>query len=477
MSVESTLAILAIAVIAILIILAVAAIVAIPPWLGRRRMGLSGDSRPDRGGRGGGPGGWGGGSGGMNGGRPVEARFADPGRTDVGVMDNREPPPRVDAASEPRGETRPRPGDRRPMMMVVAPVLAPSDAAADAAAAPAYDQIVRIVALVFILAAITVVTVSGVWPVAQNGVILLLVVAALVVLVIHDLVPTSVGRSIKFGFEGAVALSMATLLVLMTGRQASPFFLAFPLIVAGSALVVSARATVVLVLLASVMYILAIAVGPGADLRAAAVSTASVNIVALVLLAYVATVIARMQRRSRDAAIRMSTIDAMTGLFNRPYLFSAIEQEISRSSRTGRGFCLLMMDLDELKTINDRYGHFIGDRALRSVADVIKFGVRKIDVPARYGGDEFVVLLPETDPTGGYVLGEKIRQDVAELLVPGTEVRTSMSVGMVSYPDDGRTADELMISADRAMYASKRLGKNRVMGTRSGAGGRADAPV
>jgi GGDEF domain-containing protein len=70
-----------------------------------------------------------------------------------------------------------------------------------------------------------------------------------------------------------------------------------------------------------------------------------------------------------------------------------------------------------------------------------------------------------------------MRQSVADLVVPGTDVRTSMSVGMVSYPDDGRTADELMLSADRAMYASKRLGKNRVMGAPTGAAGRADAPV
>ena len=447
MSVESTLAILAVAVIVILVILVlVVAFTVVRPWMSRRNAPPPADAYRDRLARVAGPG--------------VPARANGMG-------------PSADA----RPDRRFQPFEESPARGGAAPVLSPSDAVAEAAAAPAYDRIVRIVALVFILAAITVVTASGVWPVAQNGVTLLLVVAALVVLVIHDLLPTSVARSVKFGIEGAVALSVATLLVVMTGRQASPFFLAFPLIVGGAALVVSARATVLLAILASAGYVLAIVVGPGTDLGAATVSTVSVNIVSLVLLAYVAMVIARMQRRSRDAAIRMSTIDAMTGLYNRPYLFSAIEQEISRSTRTGRGFCLLMMDLDELKTINDRYGHFIGDRALRSVADVIKFGVRKIDVPARYGGDEFVVLLPETDPTGGYVLGEKIRQGVAELVVPGTEVRTSMSVGMVSYPDDGRTADELMISADRAMYASKRLGKNRVMGTPSGAGGRADAPV
>jgi diguanylate cyclase (GGDEF)-like protein len=186
----------------------------------------------------------------------------------------------------------------------------------------------------------------------------------------------------------------------------------------------------------------------------------------MILLAYVAMVIAREQRRSRDAAIRLSTIDPLTGLFNRGFFFAALEREIARSARSGRGFCLLMMDLDELKAINDRLGHFHGDRVLRGIGEIITVGVRRIDTAARYGGDEFVVLLPETDPTGAFVLAEKIRigvQDMAIELPPGGP-RPSLSVGVVSYPFDGATADELMISADGAMYRSKRAGKNRVTG-------------
>jgi diguanylate cyclase (GGDEF)-like protein len=124
------------------------------------------------------------------------------------------------------------------------------------------------------------------------------------------------------------------------------------------------------------------------------------------------------------------------------------------------------MDLDELKLINDRHGHFFGDRVLRGVGEVIRAGGRKIDTAARYGGDEFVVLLPETDPTGAYVLAEKIRLGVADLRVDvaGTEIQPSVSIGVVSFPDDGRTSDELMITADSSMYHSKRAGKNRVTG-------------
>jgi len=177
-------------------------------------------------------------------------------------------------------------------------------------------------------------------------------------------------------------------------------------------------------------------------------------------------VIGREQRRSREAAIVASTVDPLTGLFNRTFFFSALEREIARSSRSGRGFCLVMADLDGLKDVNDRYGHFYGDRVLRTVGEVIRAGVRRIDTAARYGGDEFVVLLPETDPTGAWVLGEKIRIGVSDQAVPGPgfEVRTSLSLGIVTYPGDGQTADALMISADGAMYASKRAGRDRVSG-------------
>jgi diguanylate cyclase (GGDEF)-like protein len=133
-----------------------------------------------------------------------------------------------------------------------------------------------------------------------------------------------------------------------------------------------------------------------------------------------------------------------------------------------------MMDLDGLKSINDELGHFQGDRALRGVGEVISQGVRQIDTAARYGGDEFVVLLPETDPTGAFVLAEKIRFGVQAMPIemPDDEARPSLSIGVVNYPDDGGSADELIISADGAMYASKRAGKNRVTGTPLEATGR-----
>ena len=349
-----------------------------------------------------------------------------------------------------------------------AAVIGGADASAsdDGVSARTYDRVVRIVAWTFLLTTTVIVATTGLWAETEAAILILLAFAGLFVLVVHDLLPPDSLGPAKFIVEGSVAITVATLLVALTGGVASPFFFAFALIVGGAALVVSPPITLTLVIAAAVGYLLAVVAGTAGPLGPATAAVVGVNLTALVLIAYVAMVIARAQRRTRDAAIRLSTVNSLTGLFNRTFFFAAMDREIARSARSGRGFCILMMDLDELKTINDRLGHFTGDKVLRGVGAVITQGVRQIDTAARYGGDEFVVLLPETDPTGAYVLAEKIRLGVNAMPIdlPGAAPRPSLSIGVVAYPDDGRTADELIISADGAMYASKRAGKDRVTG-------------
>jgi diguanylate cyclase (GGDEF)-like protein len=132
----------------------------------------------------------------------------------------------------------------------------------------------------------------------------------------------------------------------------------------------------------------------------------------------------------------------------------------------GRGFTMLMLDLDDLKPVNDTFGHQWGDRLLKAIADTVRRTVRFTDAAARYGGDEFVVLLPETDAAGGYVVGEKLRRDISSLTLHAADrnVRSSVSVGLVAYPDDGSTIEQLVAAADVAMYEAKRRGKNRIVG-------------
>jgi diguanylate cyclase (GGDEF)-like protein len=371
---------------------------------------------------------------------------------------SRTPAPELDALDI-RAETA---------MAAAAVVGGGEDVQAEDVSSETYDRVVRIVSWVFLLATTTIVAVTGLWSPNQPAILVLLALAGMFVLVIHDLLPADTLGAAKFAVEGSVAITVATLLVALTGGVQSPFFFTYPLIVGGAALVVSPAITVGLTGTAALGYLLAVVLGsdPDALARPETTATVGINLTAMILLAYVAMVIAREQRRTRDAAIRLSTIDPLTALFNRGFFFAALEREIARSARSGRGFCLLMMDLDELKAVNDRLGHFHGDRVLRAVGGVVSEGVRRIDTAARYGGDEFVVLLPETDPTGAYVVAEKIRLGVhdLELGLADEAVRPSLSIGVVSYPDDGNTADELMISADGAMYRSKRAGKNRVTG-------------
>jgi diguanylate cyclase (GGDEF)-like protein len=328
-----------------------------------------------------------------------------------------------------------------------------------------YDRVVRIVSYAFLAGTAVIIWLGGLFPAAAPAIYALLALGALFVLVVHDLLPSSILGPGKFVLEGSAAIAFFTILIALTGGVDSPFFFGYYLIVAGAALVVGGPTTFLLAATTSIVYLVAMAAQPGSDrLTFEQVTRLGFNILALWLLSYLASVLAREQRRTRDAAIRLSLFDPLTQLYNRNYFFAVLEREILRAARTGRSFCLLMLDMDGLKPINDTYGHHYGDKMLREVAEVVRSGIRGIDAPARYGGDEFVVLLPETEPEGGTVLAEKLRQGVSEIRIDadGRELRSTVSVGVVSYPDDGTTGDQLLISADTAMYASKRQGKDRI---------------
>jgi diguanylate cyclase (GGDEF)-like protein len=323
------------------------------------------------------------------------------------------------------------------------------------------DRVIRIVSWAFLMAVAVFAAASGLWDSTLAAIVILVAVTGELLLVLQDVLPRTALRNARGPLQGVLSLGFAGALVALTGGFESPFTFTFPLIVGAGALLVAPRIALILAILATAAYLSA---GLFVDQTPPVESlvTMAVNLTGLYLLAFIGASVGREQRRVRDAAIRLSTVDSLTGLYNRTYFFSELEAEIARGDRSGRAFCLLMLDLDDLKSVNDRFGHIAGDQVLRSVADIVRGGVRKIDVAARYGGDEFVALLPETDPTGGWVLAEKIRFAVAEQGMPGIDPAPTVSVGVVSYPADGRSADALLVSADRAMYASKRGGKNRV---------------
>ena len=173
-----------------------------------------------------------------------------------------------------------------------------------------YDRVVRVVAWSFIVTAGLIVVISGLWPDTQAAILVILGLSGIAFLVVHDLLPAEALGTAKFVIEGSVAITVATLLVTLTGGVDSPFFFTFPLMVGGAALVVSPIVTVGLAAAASAGYILAVVAGSPADsLTPSASATVGVNLMAMILLAYAAMVIAREQRRARDAAIRLSTVD------------------------------------------------------------------------------------------------------------------------------------------------------------------------
>ncbi len=346
----------------------------------------------------------------------------------------------------------------------------PGDPDIDADLRPAaFERVIRVATWVFLFAATTIVLVTDLWTDRKVQILVVLAATALASLVLRRLIRGWVPEVAMLAIEGAVGLVFAGMLIALTGGALSPFSFLVPLIVVGAALVVTPGVALLLTAGAGAVYLAAIAIaaaGTPGEPSALAVATAGINLAALCLVAYVGMAIGREQRRAREDAHRLATEDPLTGLRTRPSLFGSLERELARSSRTGRSFCLLMIDLDDLKRINDGLGHLYGDRALRLVGDVIRTGIRQIDTGARFGGDEFVVLLPETDPTGGWVLAEKIRRGVAEggLTAGDVPIRTSVSVGLVTYPDDGETVDALLERADAAMYGSKRAGRDRVTG-------------
>jgi len=188
----------------------------------------------------------------------------------------------------------------------------------------------------------------------------------------------------------------------------------------------------------------------------------------------------RREGRLRELVVR----DGLTNLYNRRYFYFRLNSEIQRAKRYGRKVSLLILDLDNFKNFNDRYGHLAGDALLRAISDVILANIRRsdkepsyeVDIASRYGGEEFAIILPEAagvqgaiaaerirmsiESKGAVQVAERIRSEIEKARVEGMSV--TVSIGVSSYPDHGVEVDGLIRAADDAMYVAKRSGKNRV---------------
>jgi diguanylate cyclase (GGDEF)-like protein/putative nucleotidyltransferase with HDIG domain len=164
-------------------------------------------------------------------------------------------------------------------------------------------------------------------------------------------------------------------------------------------------------------------------------------------------------------------VDPKTGLYNARHFANVLAEELGRAARFERPLSLIMADLDLLRDINNSYGHLAGDAVLKGIAEVFRAELRHYDVPARFGGEEFSILLPETPPDQALEIAERIRKAVAErafdVETSSEPIRATVSIGVAGFPKDGTDANELIHQADLAVYRAKLQGRNRVLGASS----------
>ena len=159
---------------------------------------------------------------------------------------------------------------------------------------------------------------------------------------------------------------------------------------------------------------------------------------------------------------QLAYLDGLTGIFNRRFFEMRINEEIERARRYGTGMAVIIADIDHFKRLNDEFGHLLGDEVLRQVSSIFHQQVRKIDVVCRYGGEEFAILLTQTNEQQALTIAEKLRRQVQQWQFPGVPRMITVSAGVAAFPTHGRNRDDIVRAADKGLYAAKQDGRNRV---------------
>jgi diguanylate cyclase (GGDEF)-like protein len=188
------------------------------------------------------------------------------------------------------------------------------------------------------------------------------------------------------------------------------------------------------------------------------------QIAPMLLVAYITSMLSADLRQAFSHVKHLSETDELTGVLNMRAFATIAERVAQQAGRYARPFSVLMIDSDSLKQVNDTLGHETGNRLLQQTVECIQGRLRQTDLVARYGGDEFVALLPETPCTGAAGVAERIRKSIETIALASREqkVSASVSIGVACYPNHGVDFETVLEKADQAMYASKSAGKNRV---------------
>src|SRR5437588_3421124 len=274
----------------------------------------------------------------------------------------------------------------------------------------------------------------------------------------------------KIAVETWAMIAVITWALWFTGRLQSPLLNAYLLVVITSALTLGKLTTLVEVALIAACYVF-LAGASFVELASLAfVGALAAQFAPVVLVAYITTMFSADIRYVLQRAKLLSELDELTALYNTRGFAIAADRLFGQALRYARPASMLMIDLDNLKAVNDSHGHEAGNRLLRHTANALRAELRYTDLPARYGGDEFIVLLPEAPPPGALDVAERIRKAVADrpLDVDARKIASSVSIGAACFPEDGRTLDALATRADRALYEAKQKGRNCVVRYRAG---------
>jgi diguanylate cyclase (GGDEF)-like protein len=283
----------------------------------------------------------------------------------------------------------------------------------------------------------------------------------------------------KIALEALGMISFITWVLWYTDRLESPLVNLYLLPVITSALTLGKLPTLANVGLIAACYILLGSESFAEMIWLRFIAGFAAQLAPVLLVAYITTMFSADIRYGLQHAKLLSQTDDLTGLYNTRGFAIAANRLFGQATRYGRPASLLMVDSDNLKHVNDAHGHEAGNRLLRELANAVQAELRATDVPARYGGDEFIVLLPETSSKGATDVAERIRNAIATrpLAIDGHHVTATVSIGVACYPEDGRTLDALAARADRALYQAKQEGRNRVARDAAAAEASLAAPV
>ena len=269
----------------------------------------------------------------------------------------------------------------------------------------------------------------------------------------------------KIAVETLAMIVFITWVLWFTGALASPLVNAYLLVVVTSALTLGKAVTLAEVALIGLCYLFLDWQLGGKDLaRLAYWGNYAAQLAPVMLVAYITTMFSADIRYGLNRAKLLSETDELTGIFNMRGFVVLANRLFAQAQRYERSASLLMVDSDNLKQVNDQHGHEAGNGLLKHLVKAMQAQLRFTDVAARYGGDEFVVMLPDTPARGALEVAERIRLAIEEMpfAAEAGGVPCTVSIGVASYPQDGRSMDALLARADRALYLAKEGGRNRV---------------